>query len=251
MGSLPAPGDGRLTPAHYAWYVYFDAIILAGGRSSRLGGSPKAELTYDGETLLRRSITAARGARRLVVVGPEFRDLPPDVLSCREDPPFAGPAAAIAAGLERLGSPDGAPGSQPEAHPGVPAEQPGTDADAYVLVLACDMPRAADAVGALLEALQCGKGTGGKGRDGAGKDGAMAVSGDGRRQPLAAFYRTAALQRAVADAAARNALNHGSVFALLASLDVQAVTVPAGSTDDVDTWDDAAILGVDASNHPG
>jgi len=246
MGSLPASGDGRLTPAHYAWYVYFDAIILAGGRSSRLGGSPKAELTYDGETLLHRSVTAARGARRLVVVGPEFRDLPPGVLSCREDPPFAGPAAAIAAGLARLGSPDRAPGSQPVAHPGVPAEQPGADADAYVLVLACDMPRAAEAVGAILEALQ-----GGKGRDGAGKDGAMAVSGDGRRQPLAAFYRTAALQRAVADAAARNALNHGSVFALLASLDVQAVTVPAGSTDDVDTWDDAAILGVDASNHPG
>ena len=241
MGSLPAPGDGRLTPAHYAWYVYFDAIILAGGRSSRLGGSPKAELTYDGETLLHRSITAARGARRVVVVGPEFRDLPPEVLSCREDPPFAGPAAAIAAGLARLGSPDGAPGSQPEAHPGVPAEQPGTDAEAYVLVLACDMPRAAEAVGALLEALHSGT----------GRDGAMAVSGDGRRQPLAAFYRTAALQRAVADAAARNALNHGSVFALLASLDVQAVTVPAGSTDDVDTWDDAAILGVDASNHPG
>jgi hypothetical protein len=48
----------------------------------------------------------------------------------------------------------------------------------------------------------------------------------------------------VQDAAARTALVHGSVFALLASLDVQAVVVPAGSTDDVDTWDDAAALGV-------
>ena len=246
MGSLPASGDGRLTPAHYAWYVYFDAIILAGGRSSRLGGSPKAELTYDGETLLHRSIKAARGARRLVVVGPPFRGLPPDVLSCREDPPFAGPAEAIAAGLARLCAADGTPAGHPEGPPGVPAAQPHADADGYVLVLACDMPRAAEAVGALLQAIHAGKG-----RDGAGRDGAMAASGDGRRQPLAAFYRTAALQRAVADTAARNALNHGSVFALLASLDVQAVTVPAGSTDDVDTWDDAAILGVDASNHPG
>jgi hypothetical protein len=63
-------------------------------------------------------------------------------------------------------------------------------------------------------------------------------------QPLAGFYSTAALERAVQAAAARNALVHGSVFALLASLDVQAVVVPAGSTDDVDTWDDAAALGV-------
>ncbi|MCC2662020.1 MAG: molybdopterin-guanine dinucleotide biosynthesis protein, partial [Arthrobacter sp.] len=77
-------------------------------------------------------------------------------------------------------------------------------------------------------------------------DGVMAVSPEGRRQPLAGFYRTAALQAAVEDAAARNELNHGSVFALLARLDVMAVTVPAGSTDDVDTWDDAAALGVDA-----
>jgi molybdopterin-guanine dinucleotide biosynthesis protein A len=200
--------------------VYFDAVILAGGRSSRLGGSPKAELIYEGETLLRRSIAAARGARRIVVVGPEARDLPPGVLSCREDPPFAGPAAAIAAGLALLESP---------ARPGD---------DAYVLVLACDMPRVADAVRALLEALH-------------GGDGVMAVSGEGRRQPLAGFYRTAVLKLAVEEAAARNALNHGSVFALLARLDVQAVTVPAGSTDDVDTWEDAAALGVDASNHPG
>jgi hypothetical protein len=37
---------------------------------------------------------------------------------------------------------------------------------------------------------------------------------------------------------------NGSVSALLARLDVQLVTVPAGSTDDVDTWDDAAALGV-------
>jgi molybdopterin-guanine dinucleotide biosynthesis protein A len=73
----------------------------------------------------------------------------------------------------------------------------------------------------------------------------MAASGDGRRQPLAGFYSTAALKRAVDDAAARNTLDHGSVFALLARLDVQAVTVPAGSTDDVDTWDDAAALGVE------
>jgi molybdopterin-guanine dinucleotide biosynthesis protein A len=192
--------------------VDFDAIILAGGRSSRLGGSPKSALKFDGATLLERSLAAAAEARHTVVVGPETAGLPGGVLTSREDPPFAGPAAAIAAGLAALRGAD-------------PADM--------VLVLACDMPRVGDAVRALLDALP-----------GAGADGVMAASADGRRQPLAGFYSTAALELAVQDAAARNALVHGSVFALLASLDVQAVVVPTGSTDDVDTWDDAAALGV-------
>jgi molybdopterin-guanine dinucleotide biosynthesis protein A len=72
----------------------------------------------------------------------------------------------------------------------------------------------------------------------------MAVDQDGRRQPLVGFYSTAALQRSIQDLTSRGALINASVNALLASLDVQLVTVPAGSTDDVDTWDDAAALGV-------
>jgi molybdopterin-guanine dinucleotide biosynthesis protein A len=199
--------------------VDFDAIVLAGGRSSRLGGTPKSALMYDGATLLERSIAAAGGARRIVVVGPEPADLPAGILSSREDPPFAGPAAAIAAGLAGLRR----------------ARAADEDDAALVLVLACDMPRAADAVGALREAAAA-----------AAAGSVLASSPDGRLQPLAGFYRTAALQRAVDDAEAAGSLTHGSVFALLARLDVQAVMVPAGSTDDVDTWDDAATLGVAA-----
>jgi molybdopterin-guanine dinucleotide biosynthesis protein A len=199
--------------------VDFDAIVLAGGRSSRLGGTPKSALMYDGATLLERSIAAAGGARRIVVVGPEPADLPAGILSCREDPPFAGPAAAIAAGLAGLRR----------------ARAADEDDAALVLVLACDMPQAADAVGALREAAAA-----------AAAGSVLASSPDGRLQPLAGFYRTAALQRAVDDAEAAGSLTHGSVFALLARLDVQAVMVPAGSTDDVDTWDDAAALGVAA-----
>ncbi|MGO4492689.1 molybdenum cofactor guanylyltransferase, partial [Arthrobacter sp. 2YAF22_2] len=104
------------------------------------------------------------------------------------------------------------------------------------LLLACDMPRVAGAVNALLGALAVGA-------DG-GRDGAVALSADGRRQPLVGLYGTAALQRAVADAARRYALEGGSVFALLASLELCTVPVPPGSTDDVDTWDDASALGV-------
>lgn len=217
----------------------FDAIILAGGRSSRLGGSPKSELVYDGGTLLERTIDAARGARHIVVVGPVPEGLPAHVRSCREDPPFAGPAAGIAAGLAELHS-------LRQPRPGDAAAAPG-DAS-FILVLACDMPHAGMAVPVLQEAL-ASRGTGNSDATLRAGDGVMAVSPEGRRQPLAGFYRSAGLQAAVDDAAARNELRHGSVFALLARLDVAAVTVPAGSTDDVDTWDDAAALGVDAGEN--
>lgn len=203
----------------------FDAVILAGGRSARLGGVPKSRLVYDGATLLQRSLAAAGGARATVVVGPHPGTLPAGVLSCREDPPFSGPASAIAAGLAALAD--------------ARFTEAGAPRPSLTLVLACDMPRVAAAVRVLAESLDARPVNGGPGRDGV-----MAASEDGRRQPLVGFYSTAALQRAVLDAAARAALTDGSVFALLASLDVQVVTVPAGSTADVDTWDDAAALGV-------
>lgn len=210
----------------------FDAIILAGGRSSRLGGVPKSGLIYDGATLLERSLSAAGAAGTTVVVGPDPGNLPGGVLTCRENPPFAGPAAAIAAGLAALAA-DHA--SRHESAAPAP----------LTLVLACDMPRSADAVRALAESLAPPVAVAPEReqeRDGA--DGVMAVSADGRKQPLAGFYGTAALQRCVVDAARRGSLENASVFALLARLDVREVRVPPGSTDDVDTWDDASALGV-------
>jgi molybdopterin-guanine dinucleotide biosynthesis protein A len=105
------------------------------------------------------------------------------------------------------------------------------------LVLACDMPKVHEAVAALQLVLSGGFPE-------AAADGVMAVSPDGRKQPLAGFYSTSALQRAVKEMQGSGGLAGGSVFALLARLDVRAVTVPAGATDDVDTWDDATALGV-------
>jgi len=204
----------------------FDAIILAGGRSSRLGGVPKSGLIYDGATLLERSLRAAGAAGLTVVVGPDPGGLPGGVLTCREEPPFAGPAAAIAAGLAALAA------DHASRH---------AAAAPYTLVLACDMPRSEGAVRALAEALAASAaGTPERG----GADGVMAVSADSRKQPLVGFYGTAVLQRSVADAASRDRLENASVFALLARLDVREVRVPPGSTDDVDTWDDASALGV-------
>lgn len=241
----------------------FDAIILAGGRSSRLGGVPKAGLIYGGTTLLERSLHATGAAARTVVVGPDPGNLPDGVLSCREEPPYAGPAAAIAAGLGALAV------SRAGRHGAVAPPPP------FVLVLACDMPQSAAAVRVLFDALAgapamsppADQGTPGSGADskggarsgvdstdgdsidvhsngGDGGDGVMAVSADGRKQPLLGIYSTAALQRCAADAARRGSLENASVFALLARLDVREVRVPSGSTDDVDTWDDASALGV-------
>jgi molybdopterin-guanine dinucleotide biosynthesis protein A len=196
----------------------FNALILAGGRSSRLGGVPKQGLVFHGDTLLQRSLAAASGAICTVVVGPDPGPLPAGVLSCREQPEFAGPAAAVGAGLEALA-------------------QAGSERT-YTLVLACDMPKVSAAVEALTAALAGDPGS----------DAIIACAEDGRAQQLAGFYRTAVLKRAARELASQGALNNGSMRALLASLDVQLVTVPAGSTADVDTWDDAAALGVDAGS---
>ncbi len=198
----------------------FDALVLAGGRSSRLGGVPKSQLVYDGATLLALSLAASAGAGATVVVGPDPGALPPGVLTCREEPVFAGPAAAIAAGLASL------------------ARSCGPRRAALTLILACDMPKANQAVAALQAALAR------ESRNATESEGVMAVSPDGRKQPLAGFYSTAALERAVGEMEKGGGLTGASVFALLARLDVRAVTVPAGATDDVDTWDDATALGV-------
>lgn len=198
----------------------FDAVILSGGRSARLGGAPKSELLFDGATLLEHSLRAIRGAAGIAVVGPDPGTLPEGVLACREEPPYAGPAAAIAAGISAL--------KRSRQAPDLPAAPP------FTLVLACDMPRAGAAVRALLDAAA----------EAPELEGFMAVSADGRRQPLVGLYGTAGLQRRTADAARRGALENASVFALLASLEVREVRVPEGSTEDVDTWDDATALGV-------
>jgi len=73
-------------------------LLLTGGASRRFG-SPKAELTIDGERL------ADRGARLLldvcdvvVEVGPGYSSLP----AVREEPAGSGPLAALAAGGDAL-----------------------------------------------------------------------------------------------------------------------------------------------------
>jgi molybdopterin-guanine dinucleotide biosynthesis protein A len=134
----------------------WDAIVLAGGRATRLGGASKADLVVGGRTLLDVSLDAVSGASRVVVVGDVDA---PGAVVVQESPRFAGPAAAIGAGLAEV------------------------DAE-WVLLVACDHPHVAEAVAPLLEAR-------------AG-DGAVAVDSNGRRQHLLCVASTAALRAAVA-----------------------------------------------------
>ncbi len=135
----------------------WDAIVLAGGRGSRLGGVDKASLEIGGTTLLAHTLAAVSDAARIVVVGEVEA---PGVTVVQEQPRFAGPAAAVAAGLSEVTAP-------------------------YVLLAGCDQPFLDEALGPLLESV--------------GGEGVVAVDADGRRQHLMSIVDTAALRRAVQD----------------------------------------------------
>lgn len=194
-------------PPAYPGTVTVDAVVLAGGRSSRLGGEPKAQLRIAGATLVEHAVAAASGCRQVVVVG----DRMPGTLHARENPPFGGPGAGLAAGIRALDADRVLP----------PADR--------ILVLACDVPNAARAVGVLL----------GSAFD--GSDGLIAVDGEGRTQPLLALYSASALREAID----RPDLDGISMRSLLSDLRLETVAVPSGSTDDVDTWADVDRLGVE------
>lgn len=119
------------------------AIILAGGRGSRLGGVDKPQLEVAGSTMRARTAAAALGAlgrpTQMIVVGapgddlaaPPFTDEGVHTAQLLEDPPFSGPVAGLAAGLERaLEDSADAFHTTPDA---LPARTP-------VLVLGGDMP---------------------------------------------------------------------------------------------------------------
>src|SRR5215472_6374496 len=84
----------------------FAGVVLAGGRSSRMG-SPKAALEWHGSTLLRRTVgIVARAAGGPVVVvraaGQDLPDLPPGTIVVTDPREGKGPLQGIAAGLAAL-----------------------------------------------------------------------------------------------------------------------------------------------------
>ncbi|GGF10823.1 molybdenum cofactor guanylyltransferase [Subtercola lobariae] len=256
-----------------------DAIVLAGGRSSRLGGVAKAGLVFEGRTLLQRTLDAVPDARRTIVVGDtalraQLGNAAParSITFVREDPPFAGPAAAVAAGLDALAGLDafdkrgaGERGAEVldagvfgagAARAGA-LEGPGVD---WVFVLACDMPEVgavvellrSAVVGAVVAAVDGATADSGVEPDpgpaesnfSAVRDGIVAVDDDGRRQLLAGLYRRQALMGAVERAQAAGPIVDLSVRALLGHLDLIESPVQNALTHDVDTWHDALTFGI-------
>jgi len=135
----------------------FDAVVLAGGGSRRMGGGDKTRFDVRGAALLDRVLAALTDASRVVVVG-EQRPVTGSVQWTSEDPPGGGPGAGLVAGLALVG------------------------AD-VVVVCAADLPLlTADAVRRLVAAVV--------------DDGAVAVDGDGREQWLCSAWRTSSLRSA-------------------------------------------------------
>ncbi len=181
--------------------VRFDAVILAGGRGSRLGGVSKPELEVDGRRLLDAALAAASGAERTVVVGDV--GVPDGVTRVREDPPFGGPVAGLEAGLLALGA-----GSAP-----------------WTLVLASDLPDAEAAVTALLAT------------DPADHDGACLLDADGRLQWLLGCYRTPMLATRLAARGGITAMCRLlEPLDLLGVAGAAASTVDLDTPDDIAAW---------------
>jgi molybdopterin-guanine dinucleotide biosynthesis protein A len=206
----------------------YDTVVLAGGRARRLGGVSKPDVLVAGRRLLVHVLDAARtpDVRRVVVVGPDTLEVPPGVTRTLEDPPDGGPVAGIAAGLAALRD-----GTEP----------------AWVLVLACDVPRVAGAVPGLAGAAR------------PDIDGVLLVDDDGRDQPLVGLYRRASLVAALArlDEPDRSApigtprgVQGASVRALISALALVRLTDTGHHATDVDTWGDVRALDVGGPDAP-
>lgn len=178
------------------------AILLAGGRGSRMGGVHKPLLEVGGTTLLDAALGAARdaGCEPIVVVGPAD-DAHAELTWVREDPPFGGPAAAITAALPLITTP-------------------------RALVLACDLPHAGDIVRVLRSAVPADDAA----------DGVCLEDATGHRQWLAGIYRTEALRHAAASLP--DAGRDASMRSMLGGLAVRIVAASDALAADIDTWDD-------------
>ncbi len=182
----------------------FDAIILAGGQGSRLGGVSKADLLVGGVRLLDRVLAAASGACTTVVVGRVA--VPEGVLVTLEDPPGTGPCAGIVAGLEAVER---------------PAE--------WTLVLACDLPDASPAIASLRAAIAS--------ETDSDVDGFTVAGREGEPQWLLGIYRSGALRKAADE---YGDPRNRSVRRMIGSLKLSIVGPGGTHAEDVDTWADHA-----------
>ncbi|MBF6174701.1 NTP transferase domain-containing protein [Nocardia blacklockiae] len=179
-----------------------DAIVLAGGRATRMGGVDKPAIVVGGRSLLDAALSAVAACARTVVVGPHRPELPPEVRQAQEVPAGSGPVAAIAAGLRSLEECD------------FPAE--------LLVILAADMPfLTADAIGELLtHAAE------------SDADAVFAADESGRPQYLVGVWRRTALLTGL------DRLDSLTNAPMKALVPVDTMMVPLPGVADCDTADD-------------
>jgi len=192
----------------------WDAVILAGGPATRLGGIEKCELRLAGRTLLDIALAATMRAESRIVVGRERDDLPADCSCVVEQPRFGGVLIALEAGLAAL-----------------PAEPD------MVAVLAADQPNAEDAVPVVLSEVARHS----------PYDGWVATDYTGAHHPLLGFYRKAVLVRALEHLRDQGVLAGADMHHLVAGLAIKPVRLLGFLCADVDEPADVAALGLDSA----
>jgi molybdopterin-guanine dinucleotide biosynthesis protein A len=178
------------------------AVVLTGGRSSRLG-TDKAAVRVGGQPLLHRVVTSIPHGVPVIICGPPPDPEPPGRHTLtREDPQGGGPVAGLAAALPLVRTP-------------------------VLVLLATDLPLLGDLPERLAQRL-------------GSADALLAQDHGGREQPLLAAYRTAALRRVLGAIGAPAGVSMWRLIAGLnrATLPVPATTVDP--TMDVDTAQDLA-----------
>lgn len=184
-------------PAEVDWSV----IVLCGGRGSRIGVD-KAQLVVGGQRLIDRLATGLPADVSVVLVGPDPGVTSRPVTLTREDPPFSGPVAGLAAAM------------------------PFARSD-LIAVVAVDMPFATYALTGLVDLLR---------ESSADQvDCVVPVDDEGRRQPLCATYRTIALRHALS---AMPAIPGSSMRELLGHLDVMECRIDPDWLVDIDYPED-------------
>jgi molybdopterin-guanine dinucleotide biosynthesis protein A len=181
--------------------IRWTALVLAGGRGTRLGNDDKAAITIGGTSAMDQLLSSLPATVPVVVVGPE-RPVRRPVTFRQEWPVFGGPVAGIASGLQAVSTP-------------------------VTVLLAVDMPWAGRLVEHLVDEFDtCDAGA------------LVPVDRSGFRQPLCAVVRTEALRAALAGLGEPRGR---SLRDLMARIDVQERSLSEaeiGWVDDIDTPDD-------------
>lgn len=201
--SVPTAADSSAEHMAPPEPAHFDAIVMAGGHGSRLGGVDKAAILLQGVPLVDRCIDAVRsfGAERVIVAGPRNAGTRADAC-VRESPLFSGPLAALDVGIQEARAP-------------------------WVMVLACDLVSPSQVADQLNDALSIAP---------PDVEGILLEDEAGYPQWLASAFRTKALLNAVEQYRIESGtLENASLRAVFQRLRLQRITARPGSTEDIDT----------------